>query len=45
MNVFNDVSVLLSKNVFFLIKKNKGDNVKKETKFNVINFIDPRIIF
>ena len=33
------------KNVFFLIRKIKGNNVKKERKFYVRNFIDPRIIF
>ena len=33
------------KNMFFLTRKIKGNNVKKERKCYVLNFIDPRIIF
>ena len=45
MNVFKNISVLLSKTVFFLLRKNKGNNVKKESKFYLINFVDPPMIF
>ena len=29
INVVNDVTVLISKNMFFLLRKIKGNNVKK----------------
>ena len=34
---------LLLKHMFYLIKNIKRKNIKKESKFYVINFIDPRI--
>ena len=46
INVFKNISVLLSKNMFFLIKKKVKETMsREESNFYMINFIEPRIIF